>query len=145
MAEHSFREVMHEVNRLCMAQNNCDNDCPLENIGCCGNFGAHCSNPLQVERIEDTVMAWAAEHPVVYPMWCEWLAEKGVVDVARMPVDYSGGIVTEIKPIGKMYEHIPADIAQKLGIEPAPVVHGDCGATNEADARKKLGIEPKEG
>jgi hypothetical protein len=70
------------------------------------------------EVTEKTVMSWAAEHPVVYPMWCEWLAEKGVVDVARMPVDYSGGIVTEIKPSGKMYAHIPADIAEKLGIEP---------------------------
>jgi hypothetical protein len=69
-------------------------------------------------HIEQTVTEWAAEHPVVYPMWCEWLADKGVVDVARMPVDYSGGIVTEIKPSGKMYEHIPADIAGKLGIEP---------------------------
>jgi hypothetical protein len=64
-------------------------------------------------------MSWAAEHPEpVYPTWCEWLVDKGVVNVARMPVDYSGGIVTEIKPSGKMYEHIPADIAEKLGIEP---------------------------
>lgn len=102
MAEHSFREVMHEVNRLCMAQNNCDNDCPLENMGCCGNFGAHCSDPLQVERIEDTVIAWAAEHPeLVYPTWGTWLAERFGYDLREI-----------------IYNPIPGDIAEKLGIEP---------------------------
>lgn len=39
---------------------------------------------------------------------------------------------------------IPADIAQKFGIHPVPIVHGDCGATNAEEARKKLGIEPRE-
>lgn len=71
------------------------------------------------EVAEKVIVKWAAENSApVYPMWCEWLADKGVVDVARMPVDYYGGIVTEIKPSGKMYEHIPADIAQRLGLQP---------------------------
>ena len=108
MAEHSFREVMHEVNRLCMSRNVCDNDCPLENMGCCGNLGAHCSNPLQVERIEDTVTAWAAEHPEpVYPTWGEYIRNITGLD----PVEVNGMRLA-------LTRTIPADIAQKLGIEP---------------------------
>jgi hypothetical protein len=118
MAEHSFQEVMRQFDRMCKANAGCFN-CPLnepDGVSDRCSIGAFVNNS---ERIEREVMSWAAEHPEpVYPMWCEWLADKGVVDVARMPVDYSGGIITEIKPSGKMYEHIPADIAQKLGIEP---------------------------
>lgn len=60
------------------------------------------------------------EPPVgaVYPTWWEWLAENGVVDVARIPDGCYGAFITKIEPSGKMHEHIPADIAEKLGIEP---------------------------
>ena len=96
--------------------------CPLENIAeyaCGAIFEPEFADVVDWAKLEKIVDEWAAGHPAkVYPMWCEWLADKGVVDVARMPVDYSGGIITEIKPSGKMYAHIPADIAEKLGIEP---------------------------
>ena len=92
-----------------------------------------------LECIEREDMKWAAEHPVVYPTWGEWLNEQAVV----IKIIDNGALIFE--PDAKMRQPIPADIAQKLGIEPVPVVYGDCGATNEADARKKLGIEPKEG
>ena len=110
MAEHSFREVMHEVNRLCMAIRNCDQNCPLNNMGCCGNLGTHCSDPLQVERIEDTVMSWAAEHPEpVYPRWIDWLADVGlIINTANY---YTFNFTAAV-------DQIPADIAEKLGIEP---------------------------
>ena len=71
--------------------------------------------------LDDAIGLMNAEE-AVYPTWWDWLA--------------AGGLDPD--------DPIPAEIAQMLGIEPVPVVHGDCGATNEADARKKLGIEPKE-
>jgi hypothetical protein len=35
-----------------------------------------------------------------------------------MPADDYGGIITQIEPSGKMYAHIPANIAEKLGLQP---------------------------
>lgn len=55
------------------------------------------------EFFEKVVMSWATEHPEpVYPLWGEWLAE-----VTGQMVD--GDL---------LYSPIPADIAEKLGIEP---------------------------
>ena len=34
--------------------------------------------------------------------------------------------------------------AQLLGLAPVPIIHSDCDATNEADARRMLGIDPEE-
>ena len=120
-----FVQTMKDWHRMCKAMTDsnpkdaCDG-CPLEAYGCSPVYEAIDSyQDIDFEAVGEEITAWAAEHPEpIYPMWCEWLADKCVVDVARMPVDYSGGIVTEIKPSGKMYEHIPADIAEKLGIEP---------------------------
>ena len=117
MAE--FQEVMAHFKRMC-EYNQHKQECPMGCIMSDMNRPQCMREAFEKPKTtEKTIMAWAAEHQEpVYPMWCEWLADKGVVDVARMPVDYSGGIVTEIKPSGKMYARIPADIAQKLGIEP---------------------------
>ena len=101
MAE--FQEVMKHINRICVAHENCDeNGCPLRVMGCCGNIGSHCSEPLQAERIEKTVMRWAAEHPEpVYPTWGEYLHTLHNKPSSR-----------------ELSQPIPADIAQKLGLEP---------------------------
>jgi hypothetical protein len=91
--------------------------------------------------VENKVDAWAAEHPEpVYPTWGEWLESIEVIKYNER----ADNINYFIRPTHKTNTQIPADIAQKLGIEPLPVVHCDCGATNGTDARKKLGIEPKE-
>ena len=126
MAEHSFREVMYEVNRLCTANSNCDQDCPLRNMGCCGNLGTHCSDPLQAERIENTVMAWAAEHPEpVYPTWHEYLAQNDILEVTCASQTTSttssypqARYIEKVKTLPAFYRPIPADIAAKLGLEP---------------------------
>ena len=91
------------------------------------------------DLMRDAIALLREQEPVVYPTWGEWLNEQAVV----IKIIDNGALIFE--PDAKMRQPIPADIAQKLGIEPVPVVYGDCGATNEADARKKLGIEPKEG
>lgn len=117
MAEHSFREVMHEVNRLCMTISGCNQNCPLENNGCCGNLGAYCSDPLQVECIESVVMSWAAEHPEpVYPTWGEWFVEHG--DLVDGWQNATNAAWVAKRALDVFMKPIPADIAEKLGLQP---------------------------
>ena len=65
-----------------------------------------------IVKMEELVMSWAAEHPEpVYPTWVEWLYSQGLMtDV----IDGKGGNFL----YNLASEPIPADIAQKLGIEP---------------------------
>lgn len=105
MAE--FQEVMRQLNRLCLHYQYCS-DCPMYDE--CGNIGAYCSEPKHSYRIEKTVMAWAAEHPEpVYPTWGEWFLRT-----CQVPVTGDGKNDWDAVHMS----HIPADIAQKLGIEP---------------------------
>ena len=64
------------------------------------------------DKIQRIVTAWAAEHPVVYPTWWEWLASIGAVTRKVTPDAASTLIDTGV------LDPIPADIAQKMGIEP---------------------------
>ena len=123
MAE--FQEVMKQLNRLCGAHENCDEDnCPMEAMGCCGNIAAHCSEPLQAKRIEKTVMQWAAEHSEpVYPTWEEWLISMGLIEykaslenVWHGDCNVTNGVIKALN--ARAGNPIPADIAQKLGLEP---------------------------
>ena len=98
MAE--FQEVMRQFDRMCKANAGCFN-CPLhepDGVSDRCSIGAFVNDS---ERIEREVMNWAAEHPVVYPTWGKWLSK------------------TYGKPSSILLSaEIPADIAQKLGIEP---------------------------
>lgn len=110
MAE--FQEVMKQLNRLCSHyQRSHYQNC----IGCpifddCGSIGTHCSDPKHSYKIEKTVMSWSVENPEpVYPTWAEWLQSQRILD------DYHGGnACLNISAL----RSIPADIAEKLGIEP---------------------------
>ena len=63
----------------------------------------------EAKVIESFVMSWAAEHPEpVYPTWGEWLQEIGVAEVGSGMLSIHPAIAEQ---------PIPADIAQKLGIE----------------------------
>lgn len=119
--EHSFQEVMRQLNRMCSYYPNCaDSDCPL--FGECGNIGSHSSNAKQVMRIEERVMAWAAKHPVVYPTWGEWLISVGAARKipTGIPFELQDGRIVDLpwETVVDVNTPIPADIAQKLGIEP---------------------------
>lgn len=116
MAE--FQEVMNQWRRFCKSHSNCG-ECEFDGKGICGE--AHLSS-VPCSDIELRIMAWAAEHPVVYPTWLEWLKSMGVIPYMMSMVvtrdedgNFTHGHVdikeTALKPI-------PADIAQKLGIEP---------------------------
>lgn len=102
MAE--FQEVMRQWARMCGANNYCS-ACRMqkENLPytLCSEGGIR-----SVENLADAelvIMAWAAEHPEpVYPTWAEYLMHT------YQDVSYA-------RILG---ETIPADIAEKLGIEP---------------------------
>ena len=106
MAE--FQEVMRQWGRYCKGYTENHNDdcsgCPFEINGSCNSYAK--DNAQYAEQIEKHVMAWAAEHPEpVYPTWYRWLIMMGAV-----------GSVEDL--FSDLQRHIPADIAQKLGIEP---------------------------
>ena len=112
MAE--FGVVMHDWSRMCKhfwtgdPLEECSEDCPLKEIWCpymdepvmdAGKFDA--------EKLESVVTEWAAEHPEpVYPTWIDVMKMYGVTDE------------TGYCYLDSAYKPIPADIAQKLGIEP---------------------------
>lgn len=111
MAEHSFQEVMRQFDRMCKAHAGCV-DCPLAIKGTIKTKCSISSFVDESEYVMREIMTWAAEHPVVYPTWWEWLFSIGAVtrkvqpDVAAMLIGTG------------LLDPIPADLAQKLGIEP---------------------------
>lgn len=127
MAE--FQEIIKQFRRMCwyyQRQVKCDG-CPMAgcNISQC--------RKLAFDRPDDTkiiVTKWAAEHPVVYPTWGEWLEQQGICFSRLTNYSRVGGVsipqVFNYQIEGKtaficgdkVNEPISADIAQKLGIEP---------------------------
>ena len=110
MAE--FKEVMRQWGRYCKGYTENHNDdcdgCPFEINGSCTSYAK--DNAQRAEQIEKRIMSWAAEHPEpVYPTWEQAIAEM-----------YLRSGRTKYHNIAewKINEPIPADIAQKLGIEP---------------------------
>ena len=107
-----FVQTMKDWMRMC---EHCDRN---EKIGCVVN-GSVCAgfckmkDEIDLEAVEAKVTAWAAEHPVVYPTWYDYLHSMGLLYKKHT----AGGDVPEIH-WGNMMTPIPADMAQKLGIEP---------------------------
>lgn len=106
MAE--FQMIAKNLERLCntyRSLSKCGTDeCPLycENL-CYARQIVHIHGD-DAGGLEDAVIRWAAEHPEpVYPTWGEYLFSQHVVGVYAMRA---------------INTPIPADIAQKLGIEP---------------------------
>lgn len=111
MAE--FSEVSRGYIRMCESFFETCEGCPIS--ACSGNDIYVCRNRVlkNPEKYEDTIMKWAAEHPV-YPTWLEWLAEQGLVGCRP------GLINDEIEYCltSKVFTTIPADTAKKLGLQP---------------------------
>lgn len=79
-----------------------------ENISNCPQFISN--NPGKAEKI---IMAWAADHPEpVYPTWVEYLVGIGVIP-HEIRLETADALMDThlLKPI-------PADIAEKLGLQP---------------------------
>ena len=112
MAE--FQYVMKQWRRFCKSHNNCG-ECEFDGKGICGE--AHLTD-IPYADIELRIMAWAAEHPEpVYPTWGEWLERQGVVTL-YYSLRYEEDGTSYYTPMDTIRKPIPADIAQKLGIEP---------------------------
>ena len=117
MAE--FAKTMKDWKRMCNEMererpHDACSGCPLEGYGCPAIYEDN--SRVDFADVEKSVTAWATEHPEpVYPTWGEWLCDMHVVGVQARQV-----------PLPKLYytiesamhKPIPADIAQKLGIEP---------------------------
>ena len=123
MAE--FQEVMRDWRRMCKTQEDstdidetCET-CPLK-PGCTAIY----DGDMDYAHVESVVTQWAAEHPEPkYPTWLQWLFEMGVMIADHSPIcNTTYWYVVDDK---KVNQPIPADIAQKLGIEPK---NGQCEA-----------------
>ena len=111
MAE--FVQRMKDWQRMCGTMQGgirkCDN-CPLFKVLC----QYKPNEKVDFAWAEQIIEKWAAEHPEpVYPTWGEWLESFGVVEVTKAKDRI---ITVMMKP--ELLNSIPADIAQKLGIEP---------------------------
>ena len=108
-----FQEVMRQWQRMCksMQEENmsCKEDCPLGHNPTCGEL--EYASLEEINNTETVIMAWAAEHPgSKYPTWEEWLIKSGIL--------LRGNCGTWQSLTTKATDPIPADIAQKLGLEP---------------------------
>lgn len=118
-----FVQTMKDWQRMCNASKSC-NDCPMHKEDgwayvLCSEGGIASARPEVAEKV---IVKWAVEHPVVYPTWFEVLERFGVVgSINGEP--YYDSMDREIylkQPAftAKAFDPIPADIAEKLGIEP---------------------------
>ena len=105
MAE--FNEVMRQYKRMCDS-NSCI-ECPMY---CQCGMGVVKSAP---DTFEKRVMEWAEAHPEpVYPTWIEWMRDIGLAEKPGLWNDFKGNVFATTQ----IYQPIPADIAEKLGIKP---------------------------
>ena len=113
MAE--FQEVMRQRARMCKAFDAQCHYCELEGVGC------DVSVLEDLDRVERTIMDWAAEHPEPrYPTWEEWY--KSNFPNVKHPVcpDFFSKDICDLYKSCDVCraQPMPADIAQKLGIKP---------------------------
>jgi len=97
-----FIEVARAKRRMCNAHKKKCSECKLQ--GNCSLLNVFAYNDNEVKKLENEVISWAAEHPEpVYPTWGQYFRR------------YYG--LEYCKGHEMLLENIPADIAQKLGIE----------------------------
>lgn len=109
MAE--FCEVMRQWQRMCksMQEKNmsCKEDCLLGHNPTCGEL--EYASLEEINNAETVIMKWAAENPEsVYETWLEFI-KRFETGEPKSDKDFIYWMGTT---------SIPADIAQKLGIEP---------------------------
>lgn len=125
MAE--FVEVMEQINRMCdkYSEKECQG-CPIDSI--CIRFDPNLFAHDDFKKVEDAVVQWAKKNPAkAYPTWEQWQKEQFPCGSNYiLPCMFMSSYKTKA-----LYSHncdiacvkcrkypIPADIAEKLGIEP---------------------------
>lgn len=108
MAE--FIDVIHTIQRICKRRKGQCPMCLLGKFACPNNVRFDKTEEAAFCELEDAVVKWAEENPEpVYPTFREWLISIGVI----------GQMSTHSVIADKLaMTPIPADIAQKLGVEP---------------------------
>ena len=104
-----FVQTMKDWRRMCKAigGTSCEG-CELHIDG--NDCIAVYEGDMDYAHVEKVVTKWAQEHKEpVYPTWMEWL-------IANVPGTDADSIYAAVQVLNRT--HIPADIAQKLGIEP---------------------------
>ena len=120
-----FVDVIHHTKRICKSVNGHCEKCLLGAFSCPNNARFDSTDEQKFIDFANAVMTWAAEHSEpVYPSWAEWLESTGLTKhktgqfCVHMPNQYSYE-VKEVEILNEAaYKPIPADIAEKLGIEP---------------------------
>lgn len=107
-----FIQTMKDWRRMCktIGAENCEG-CKLHADG--NDCVAVYEGEMDYAKVEKAVTDWAAENPnPVYPSWYGWLSSMGIVPIV-VPLEYA----VMVADIG-LLKKIPAETAQKLGIEP---------------------------
>lgn len=100
-----FVQIMKDWRRMC-AGIKCS-ECEIFNY-CEGLPNA------DADKIERIVTAWAAEHPEpVYPTWAEYISKRIIHEMCEGEIRGPETVLTYA-----MNKPIPADIAEKLGVQP---------------------------
>lgn len=125
----SFVSTMHEWRRMCSAIQSenqkspsgswCSN-CPIEQF-CVIDTEIKDSTDNVFRIIDERVQAWADKNKEpVYPTWIDWLRDVGVIPTQE-EASHSmrdGVRAASFYVTAKAFSQIPADIAQKLKLEP---------------------------
>lgn len=107
MAE--FQIVIKQFERLCNSVDRDCSRCKLNDVNC--SIADIVNNSIEFEK---RVMEWAEENPEPqYPSWWEYMCMMGVI-----PNYLDDKTLGEVTIERLMHTYIPADIAEKLGIEP---------------------------
>lgn len=125
MAE--FKEVMEQRSRMCKhylsTDISCEN-CPLDKARKNTMFQCFRYVAEYYQEAENVIMEWAVEHPEPqYPTWTEWLSKQGFVELkaGQFVKQTENEYVYECKTVAILTDKaavpIPADIAEKLGVE----------------------------
>jgi len=104
---------LKQLSRMCAKYHEICDDCPLNGKDFCSLEPADRDAEINV-RAAAIIEKWADGNPeLIYQTWWEWLENMGIVSKARSD--------SKIFDTTRMYDPIPTDIAQKLGIEPKEV------------------------
>lgn len=118
-----FAQTMRDWQRMCSYYEKVNNQDPCEPCLLFGQCGAifEMDTNIDWEKYADVIEGWAAENPEpVYPTWIAWLMSEGVIPTNYMAANStdSGVRAGTFYVTSKAFAPIPADIAQKLELEP---------------------------